>query len=96
MRWVSTQTQPDVTFDVCQMSNSRKFPKVKLLFMANKARQQLKSRTGFMTFTQLGRPSDLNIICYADETYASLEEGSSPGGFIIFVCGTVNRIAPIC
>ena len=37
MTWVSTQTQPDVTFDVCRMSYTGKFPEVKLLFKANKA-----------------------------------------------------------
>ena len=39
--WVSTQTQPDA-FDACQMSNSGKFLKVKLLFEANKPLQKLK------------------------------------------------------
>ena len=29
-------------------------------------------------------------------TYASLEDGSSQGGFIIFVCDMTNRLAPIC
>ena len=43
MMWVSTQTQPDVAFDVCQMNNSGKFPNMKLLFEANKALQKLKS-----------------------------------------------------
>ena len=66
------------------------FPKVKLLFEANKALQKLKSRTDSITIPQLGRPSDLNIVCYADTTYASLDDGSSQGDFIIFV------VAPIC
>ena len=96
MMWVSTQTRPDVSFDVCQMSNTGKSPKVKLLFEANKSLQKLKARTGSITFPQLGKPSALNIVCYADATYASLEDGSSQGGFIIFVCGTMNRMAPIC
>ena len=78
------------------MSNIGKFPKVKLLFKANKALQKLKSRTGSITFPQLERPSDLNIVCYADATYASLEDESSQGGFIIFVCSMTNRMAPTC
>ena len=36
MIWLSTQTQPDVAFDVCQMSNTGKFPKVKFFFKVNK------------------------------------------------------------
>ena len=38
MMWASTQTQPNVAFDVCRMSNAEKFPKVKLLFKANKTK----------------------------------------------------------
>ena len=83
-------------FDVCRMSNTGKFPKVKLLFEANKAPQKLKSRTDSLIFPQLERPSLMNIVRYADATYATLEDGSSQSGFIIFVCGTINRIAPIC
>lgn len=94
MMWVSTQTRPDGL--MCRMSNIGKSPKVKLLFEANKSLKKLKSRTGSIFFSQLGKPSDLNIVCYSDATYASLEDGSSQGGFIIFVCGKMNRIAPIC
>ena len=94
--WVSTQTQTDVAFDVCWMSNTGKFPKLKLLFEANKALQKLKSRTRCITFSQLEKLSDFNIVCYANATYASLEDGSSQGGFIIFVCSMINRMVPIC
>ena len=51
--WISSQTRPDVAFDVCQMSKTGKFPKVKLLFETNKALQKWKSRTGSITFPQL-------------------------------------------
>ena len=66
---------------MCRLSYSGKFPKVKLLFEANKALQKLKSRTVSITFPQLGRSSDLNIVYYADATYASLEDGFSWGGY---------------
>ena len=56
MMWVSTQTQPHVAFDVCRMSNTGKFPKVKILFKANKALQKFKSWIGSITFPQQGKP----------------------------------------
>ena len=89
--WVSTQTQPNVSFDVGWMSNTGNFPKVKLLFKANKALQKLKSRTGSITFLLLRKPSDLNIVHNADATYASLEDKSSQNDFIIFVCGMMKK-----
>ena len=78
------------------MSNTGKFPKMKLIFEANKALKTLKSRIGSITFPPFRRPSDLNIVYYANATYASLEDGSSQVGFIIFVCGTMNRMTLIC
>ena len=67
--WISTQTQSDEAFDVCRTSNPGKFPKVKLLFKPNKVLQKLKSKTGSIAFPQLGKHSNLNIVCYADATY---------------------------
>ena len=96
MMRLSTQTQSDETFAMYRVVNPGKFPKVKLLFKAIKTLQKLKSRTGSKNFPQLERPSDLNIVGYADVTNASLEDGSSQGDFIIFVCSTTNRMAPIC
>ena len=93
--WLSTQTWLDVAFDMCQLSTTGKFPKVKLLFESNKEQQKLKSRTGSITFPQLRRPLDLNIVCHADATYASLEDGSSQGGFIIYFFGMTNKMALI-
>ena len=96
MMWVSTQTQTEVVFDVCWMSNTRKFLKVKLFFKANKALQKLKSKTGSITFPQLERPSNSNIVCNADTTYTILEDGSSQGGFYNFcLCHNDQNMAPI-
>ena len=65
-----------------------------MLFKANKTLLKWKSKTGSTSFPQLGKP--LNIVCYLDATYASLEDESSEGGFIIFVYDNINRIAPMC
>lgn len=96
MMWVSTQTRPDIAFDVCKMSNTGKHPKVKALFEANKALSKLKSKKGSITFPKLGKPSDLHILCYTDASYASLEDGSSQGGFVVFIGGSTDKMAPMC
>ena len=44
----------------------------------------------------MGKPVGLNIVCYSDADYASLGDGSSQNGFIIFVGGRMSRMAPIC
>ena len=96
MLWVTTQTRPDLAFDVGKISNAGKHPKVKLLSEANKVLIKLKSKTGSIYFPNLGKPSDLKVLCYSDATYASLEDGSSQGGFVILVQGVGDKLAPIC
>ena len=43
----------------------------------------------------MGNPKNLKILAYSDATYASLEDGSSQGGQILFIQGDDNKVAPI-
>lgn len=94
MMWVSSQTRPDISFDVCKISNVGKHPKVQILADANKSLIKLKSKQSGISFKKIGRPEELTVSCYCDATYASLEDGSSQGGFIVLVEGE-KGIAPI-
>lgn len=38
----------------------------------------------------------MKVICYSDSTYAILEDGSSQGGFIIFVGSKMDKVIPMC
>ena len=82
MIWVATQTQPDVSFDVCRMSKTEKSSKVS---KANMSLLELKSKTDSICFSQLGKHVGLNIACYSDATYANFKDGSSQDDFIMFV-----------
>ena len=94
MNWVASQTRPDVSYDVCRISNIGKHPKVKMLIEANKSLTKLKSKDITISFSNIGNPEDLTVTCFCDASYASLEDGSSHGGFIIFVEGS-RGVAPI-
>ena len=67
---------------------------MKFLFEANKSLLKLKSKTDSISFLQLEKPASLNIVFFSDANYASLEDGTSQGGFY-HLCGRMNRIAPI-
>ena len=75
------------------MSNTGKSLKVKLQFEAKKSLLKLKSKTGSISFPQLGKHSDLNIVCCSDATYASLKDGSLWSGFTFFVALTSETLA---
>ena len=96
MLWVTTQTRPEMMYDACKVSNVGKHPKVNNLVEANLALQKLKSKKGHIKFYNLGNPNQLKVVCYSDATYASLPDGSSQGGFIVFVQGSNGQISPLC
>ena len=95
MMWVASQTRPDVSFETCVMSNTGKHPTVKMVHEANKALSKLKSQNVSLLFPDLGDPRRLKILAYSDATYASLEDGSSQGGVLVFVQGENEKVAPI-
>ena len=68
---------------------------MKKIIEANKVLAKLKANKGSITFPKISKSSELNVIVYSDATYASLDDGSSQGGFIIFV-GYEEKLAPIC
>ena len=94
--WVASQTRPDISFETCVASNTGKHPTFRLCHEINKAIKKLKSSSVDIRFPHLGGvPSDIKVIGYSDATYASLEDGSSQGGLIVFLKGPNNKVAPI-
>lgn len=67
MIWTTPQTRPDVSFNVCRMSNIGKHPKVKMLFEANKS-IKVKNLRGSVSFPELRKLSEVNVVCYPDAT----------------------------
>ena len=96
MLWVATQTRPDMVYDSCRVSNVGKQPNVSTVLEANNSLSKLKAKQGHIFFPNLGNPKYFKIICYSDATYASLPDGSSQGGYIVFVKGANGQLAPIC
>ena len=95
MLWVTSQTRPDLSYETCVISNVGKNPKVALLFEANKALSKLKKDRVKLQFPDLGVTKNLSVAVFSDATYASMEDGSSQGGHIVFLKGVDNRVVPI-
>ena len=95
MIWASSQTRPDVAYEVCQMSNTGKNPTVRMISEANRAVSKLKKKNVSITFKKLGSPEDLKVEVYSDATHASLNDGASQGGFVIFLKGKGGKTVPM-
>ena len=95
MNWVVTQTRPDVSFEVCAMSNTGKSPELKMIKQANCALRKMKNKELTLHFPPLNLNDKFEIVVYSDATYASLNDGSSQGTHIVFLKGASGNVCPI-
>ena len=95
MLWVSSQSRLDMSYETCMMSNTGKKPTMNKIHEANKALIKLKSKKVKVRFPMLGRPENLKVIAYSDASHNSLPDGSSQGGYVVFLKGENGKVAPI-
>ena len=96
MVWVSSRTRPDIAYETCIMSNQGSQPTVKMIRNANKAVDKMKKKNISIMYRNVGPPEEIKIKVYSDATHASLSDGSSQGGFVIFIEGNNGRMIPVC
>ncbi|KAK4327467.1 hypothetical protein Pmani_002131 [Petrolisthes manimaculis] len=93
--WMSTNTRPDVSYDVLNMSCVLNHPKVENVIQANKCLRRLEIVDSCLRFPHLGDLSNVKLIVFSDASHASLPDGySSAGGFIIFLVGENGKSCP--
>ena len=92
--WASTQTHPDISFDLCQMSNTGKHAKMKIL--KAKSNYQCWNSIKVLYLSKVGKTFRTEYLCYSDTIYASQESGSSQGSFIVFIWSKMNGMTPTC
>ena len=92
--WLSTQTRPDIAFDVCELSTLSKRATVSDL-MRLKVISRVTTDHIKLCFPKMMNMSNCSIECYSDASFANLEGGGSQGGFIIFLQDTNDVKCPI-
>ena len=91
LNWVSSQSRPDIAFEVCQLSTKLNSACVKDILQANKVLKKIQNEV-VLKFVKLQYP--IHILTYCDASYGNLPDGSSQGGYIIFYklyCGIFIR-----
>ena len=83
--WISSNTRPDLAFDVCYLSGKVKNPTVKELLMANKVISKAKSESVTLHFGNVAKPNDCHLSGYHDASFGNLDDGGSQGGFLILL-----------
>ena len=96
LHWIATQSRPDLSFDVLDLSTYTDWSDSKLLSKINKVIRKAKNNQYRVAFPSLESLEDLELLLYTDASHANLSDRySSAGGYIIFLRGRNGRTCPI-
>ena len=96
LNWLGSQTRPDCSFDVLELSTAMKQPMQEHIVRANKTLKKLKLEDSNILFPDLGDPKSLKLVAFSDASHANLPDGfSSAGGYIIFLVGENDKCCPL-
>ena len=93
LNWLVSQSRPDISFDICQLSNKLGKANYHDAHRANKVLKKLKLCTVILHFWRLESPFELTT--HSDTSYGNLEDGSSQSGSFIFLKGKNILLAPV-
>ena len=85
LNWISTQTRPDIAYDVCDLSVAMKTATVENLVQLNKVITRVKTEPYKLMFPKLNSLENCYLECYSDAAFANLPDEGSQGGFVIFL-----------
>ena len=87
LMWISNNSRPDVSYDVCDLSNSVAEATQKEVFTSNKIIRRLKSDQVSIRLDNVGSLQQAEIIAYTDASYRNLKNNGSQGGQLIMLKG---------
>ena len=94
--WLCTNSRPDLSYDVLELSCKVNTPKVEDLLEANKCLRKACTFESSMYFPCLGDVTKYKLVVYSDASHANLPDGvSSAGGFVIFLVGENGNSCPL-
>ena len=94
--WLCTNSRPNLSYSVLELSCKVNNPKVEDLFEANKCLRKACMFVTSIYFPGLGDSSRYRLVVYSDASHANLPDGcSSAGGFVIFLVGENGNSCPL-
>ena len=95
LNWLGTQTRPDISFDVCELSTVLNAATVDDALRVNKVVKKVKQRRVTLQFQPLDCADGFTIECYGDASFGNLPNGGSQGGFVIFLVDSHGAKCPL-
>ena len=93
--WISTQTRPDISFDVCQLANRIKSTTENDLNNALKVIKHVQNDEARIKYHNLASKDNLHLVVYADASLANLPDQGSQSGYVIFLANESKQCIPL-
>ena len=85
LNWIATNSRPDISFEVSELSASFKNACIADLLRLNKLVKWIQQESYRIAFRALKSLEGCTLECYSDASFANLNDSSSQGGFVIFM-----------
>ena len=95
LNWLATQTRPDLSYDISELSSMLKQENVECLKQANRVVKKAKKEQFHINIPDLGNLVQLTIVAYGDASFGNLTDGGSQRGYILFLFGNNDKYIPI-
>ena len=95
LNWLATQTRPDISFEVSELTSSLKEKGVDSIANINKTIRKVKKQASKLVVPNLGDITKARIQAYCDASFGSHMNGSSHGGYIIYLVGNNENYVPV-
>ena len=93
--WISTQTRPGISFDVCQLANRIKCTTENDLKYVLKVIKHVQNDEARIKYHSLASKDNLHLVVYADASLANLPDQGSQSGYIIFLANESKQCIPL-
>ena len=95
LNWLATQTRPDISHEISDLTSSLKIKKVESISQINKSARKAKKISSKLIIPNLSDMADVKFVAYCDASFGALAGGGSQGGYIIFLVGSNDNYLPI-
>ena len=92
--WFTSQTGPDLAFETCTLRSTSKNATVNEIIQANKILEKAQKENLILRFSLKGNIKNFKIIRLNDASFGNLSDGSSQGGYKIYLVKWDWRMFP--
>ena len=85
LNWLATQTRPDLSFQVSELSSALRTKQVNVMYDINKAIRKAKKEPSQVVIPRMPELSKCRLMTYSDASFANVEGVKSQGGYITYV-----------